>query len=170
MALTTLGSVARMAGPKLLNFLKGDLKTGELVGRLAPDLIFAGINTAMTPGNALEKATAGVTDFTMSGLTGLAAGNAARKFGMGRDASGYVDMAASMLGAYGAYPVSSGITRGIDKLTGGPGMTSYEKMAEKDKQAYTDQIQQATLQKLGLLPGVNPQYVGDPYLQQLGMG
>ena len=106
----------------------------------------------------------------MSGLTGLAAGNAARRLGASQNLSGYVDMGASLAGAYGAYPVSNAISRGVDKLTGGPGMTTYEKMAQEDQQAYAQQIQQATLQKLGLVPGINPQYVGDPYLQQLGMG
>ena len=165
-----IGNVIRMAGPKLLNFLKGDLNNAQLLGRLAPDIAFAGVNMAMTPGNIGEKATAGITDLAMSGLTGLAAGNAARRLGASQNAAGYVDMAASLAGAYGAYPVSTAITRGVDKLTGGPGMTTYEKMAQEDQQAYAAQIQQATLEKLGLLPGVNPQYVSDPYLAQLGMG
>ena len=55
-------------------------------------------------------------------------------------------------------------------MSGGPGMTTYEKMAQQEQEAYANQIQQATLQNLGLVPGINPQYVGNSYLQQLGMG
>ena len=56
-----IANVVRMAGPKLLNFLKGDLTNAQLLGRLAPDIAFAGVNMAMTPGNVGEKATAGLT-------------------------------------------------------------------------------------------------------------
>ena len=121
-----IGNALRMAGPRLFNFLKGDLTDQELLGRLAPDLGFAAINMAMTPGNIGEKATAGVTDFTLSGLAGLGAGSAARKLGASKGMSGYIDMGTSMAGAYGAYPVSAAITRGVDKAMGGPGLTSYE--------------------------------------------
>ena len=166
-----IANALRLAGPKLINFLKGDLTDAQLLGRLAPDIAFAGVNMAMTPGGVVEKGTAGITDLAMSGLTGLAAGNAARRFaGASRDVAGYVDMAASLGGAYAAYPVSNAITRGIDKVSGGPGMTTYEKMAQQEQEAYANQIQQATLQNLGLVPGINPQYVGNSYLQQLGMG
>ena len=165
-----IGQALRMAGPRLFNFLKGDLNNAQLARRLAPDALFAGINMAMTPGNAGEKATAGLTDFALSGLSGLAAGNVARRLGAGADLQGTADMLASFGGAYAAYPISSGITKTIDKATGGPGLTSYEKMAQKDQEAYADQIRQATLQSLGLVPGINPQYVGNDYLAQLGMG
>ena len=68
-----IANALRLAGPKLINFLKGDLTNAQLLGRLAPDIAFAGVNMAMTPGGVVEKGTAGITDLAMSGLTGLAA-------------------------------------------------------------------------------------------------
>ena len=153
-----------MAGTKLFNFLRGNLNSGQLLGRLAPDLGFAALNMATTPGGIGEKATAGITDFTMSGLAGLAAGNAARKLGASQDIAGLVDMGASLAGAYAAYPVSNTITRGVDKLTGGPGMTTYEKMAQAQQEELEKQMRAKILQEYGL---GTPQ---STYLQQLGMG
>lgn len=165
-----IANAARMAGQKLLTFLKGDLTTTQLRNRLAPDAGFALVNAAMTPGDFGEKATAGMTDFLMSGGAGLAAGNLARNMGAGPGTASTADLIASFAGGYGSYPVSSAITRGIDKATGGPGLTSYEKLAEKDREAYAEQIRQQTLSAAGLIPGINPQYLGNPYLAQLGLG
>lgn len=37
-----IGQAFRMAGPKLFNFLKGDLTNAQLLRRLTPDALFAG--------------------------------------------------------------------------------------------------------------------------------
>ena len=159
---------ARFAGPKLFKFLKGELTNEDLIGRLAPDLAFATLNAAMTPGSVVDKGVAGVTDFTMSGLGGLAAGGIARKVGVPKAFTGYVDMGASVAGGYGSYPVSAAITRGIDKVTGGPGLTGYEKLAQQEQEAFADEIRNNTLVQLGLVRP-NPQYVGQDYLASLGL-
>ena len=63
-----------------------------------------------------------------------------------------------------------GITRGLDKMTGGPGLTDFEKMAQKDQEKFIEQIQRETLANAGLIPGLNPAYYGQSdYLAQLGL-
>ena len=73
-------------------------------------------------------------------------------------------MLASFGGAYAAYPVSNSITRAADKLTGGPGLTTIEKMGVAQQEEMEKQMRSQILQELGL---------GSPksmYLEQLGLG
>ena len=166
-----IGQALRMAGPKLFNFLKGDLSRADIIGRLVPEAAIAGLYTTMSPGTPAEKAVEFVTDVGLSGLTGLAAGGAARKLGANRDISGLADNIGSIAGGFAAWPASELAVRGLDKLTGGPGMTSYEKLGQKERQEYEKQLREQILSQYGLISGINPQqYGGDSYLAQLGLG
>ena len=169
-------TVARMAAhPKVLaqigNFLKGDLTIPQLLkNRLGLDAAFALFQGATTPGGLDEKIISGVTDFGLSAGSGLVAGGAARHLGAGRDLEAATDMIASMAGAYAAYPAGMAINRAIDKATGGPGLTDFEKMAQKDQEKLIEDIRNQTLQSVGYLPGVNPAYTSQSdYLAQLGL-
>ena len=166
-----IGTALRKAGPKLFKFLKGDLSTADFIGRLVPEAAIAGIYTAMSPGTPAEKAIEFVTDVGMSGLAGLGAGGVARKLGANKDISGLADNIGSIAGGFAAFPASEMAVRGFDRLTGGPGLTSYEKLGQKERQAYEQQLREQILAQYGLISGINPQYYGaDPYLEQLGLG
>ena len=107
-----IGTVLRMAGPRLFKFLKGDLSRADIVGRLVPEAAIAGLYATMSPGTPAEKAIEFVTDVGMSGLTGLAAGGAARKLGANRDVSGLADNIGSIAGGFAAFPASEMAVRG----------------------------------------------------------
>ena len=164
--------VARMAG-QLFKFLKGNQPTKDfLLQRLGPDAFFAVVNAGMTPGGLDDKAIAGITDFGLSAGTGLVAGRTARAMGAGPGTETFVDLIGSYGGAMAAYPAGMSLTRAADKLTGGPGLTDFEKMAQKDQEAFIEQIQREALENAGLIPGLNPAYysAGNDYLAQLGLG
>ena len=168
-----LGFALRKAGPALANFLKGDMTTGQLVkNRLLTDAGFAALQGLTTPGGFDDKFISGATDFGLSAGSGLFAGGIARKLGAGRGVQNFVDQGASIAGAYAGYPVGIELTRAADKLTGGPGLTGFEKMAQKDHEQLIASIQEQTLANAGLIPGLNPAYYssGSDYLAQLGIG
>ena len=131
----------------------------DIAGRLGPDAAFATLHAAQMPGDIGDKLIAGATDFTMSGLTGLAAGRATN--------SGIVDQLASIGGAYAGMPVADAVMRGKDKLTGGKGMTPYEKLSLEQQEALRQQITEQVMSSYGLLPSVRSQYITDP---STGMG
>ena len=171
-----VASAARMAmNPTVLSkigqFLKGSQPLKEfLTYRILPDAGFAALNAATTPGGLDDKLIAGVTDFGLSAGTGLVTGGLARKFGASPGVENLVDMMGSYGGAMAAYPAGMALTRAADKLTGGPGMTDFEKMAQRDQEQFIRNIQEQTLANAGLIPGLNPAYYGQSdYLAQLGL-
>ena len=168
--------IARMAAnPNVLKSIGHFLKGGQplkdfLLYRIAPDAGFAALNAVQTPGGLDDKLIAGITDFGLSAGSGLVAGGAARKFGADQGLENLVDMFASYGGAMASYPAGMALTRAADKMTGGPGLTDFEKMQQKDQQAYVDQIRQEALAAAGYFPGTNPAYYGQSdYLTQLGL-
>ena len=169
------GMAARMAmNPSVLSkigsFLKGSQPMKDfLMYRIAPDAGFAALNAATTPGGLDDKLIAGITDFGLSAGSGLVGGGVARRMGAGQGTENLVDMFTSMGGAYAAYPAGMAITRAADKMTGGPGMTDFEKMAQKDQEQYVKQIQEQTLQAAGYIPGMNSPAYDSNYLASLGL-
>jgi hypothetical protein len=179
-------TVARMAmNPSILSkigkFLTqgGTLSKPDIIGRLAPEAAFAGIYAAMSPGTLPEKALEFATDLTLSGGLGLVAGGAARNIGVRnkmdpqklRDMSGLADNIGSIAGGIAAWPTSEALIRGIDKVSGGPGMTSYEKLGRKEQERYEEQLRDSILAQYGLVSGINPEMYGAPtYLDSLGLG
>ena len=168
-------TVARMAmNPSILskigNFLKGGLTMKELVQqRLLMDAGIATFQGFTTPGGLDEKLIAAGTDFALSAGSGLVAGGAARRMGAGQTGEFMADQAASIAGGFAAYPAGNALIRAKDALTGGPGLTSFEKMAQEDQKKIIEQIQQQTLQAAGYFPGMNSPAYDSNYLANLGL-
>ena len=172
MAAATIGRMAMNPSVlgKIGHFLKGDMPMKQfLLQRLGLDAGIAVIQGATTPGGLDEKLIAGVTDFGLSAGSGLVAGGAARKMGADQLAEGTADMIASFAGGYAAYPAGNALIRAKDALTGGPGLTSFEKMAQEDQKKMIEQIQQQTLQTAGYIPGMNSPAYDSNYLASLGL-
>ena len=178
--------VARMAmNPGVLKSIgrfltqEGTLKRSDIIGRLVPEAAIAGLYATMSPGTLPEKALEFGTDLALSGGLGLAAGGAARNIGVKRgvdpqklrDVTGMVDNIGSIAGGFAAWPTSEALIRGIDKVSGGPGMTSYEKLSRKEQERYEQELRNSILAQYGLVSGINPEMYGAPsYLEQLGLG
>jgi len=162
-------SKARMAGNALKwLFSKPGKNVGDarqtmnaldIAARLGPDAVFSTMAAASTPGDLSDKLIVGATDFVGSGLTGLAAGRATN--------SALVDQIGSIAGAYGSMPVADLAMRGKDKITGGGGMTPYERLSIEQQELMRDQITQQVMQAYGLVPGTRDRYFSDP---TTGMG
>ena len=118
----------------------------RLAGRLGPDALFATINAVQTPGDLTDKLTAGATQFLMETGLGLSAG----KLTKNQQLSDLLDLGGSIVGGYSSMPVSDTLLRGKDKLTGGPGLTPYEKLSLAQQQELAQQIEQQVLQAYGI--------------------
>ena len=162
-----LGGVLRMAGNALLRGMQdqaGKVTAQSVLGRLAPDMAFGMLAAAQTPGDLGDKSIAGITQALGGGLGGaFITGSTGGKLGMlGELVGGY---GGDMLGM----AVGDNIQRAKDKLTGGEGLTAYERMSRDEQQRFANSIRNETLAGLGLgigyLPGAQDQYLAD-----LGMG
>ena len=131
----------------------------DIAQRLGPDAVFSTMAAASTPGDLGDKLLVGATDFVGSGLTGLAAGRATN--------SALVDQIASVGGAYGSMPVADTAMRLKDKVTGGEGLTPYERLSVEQQEQMRQQITQQVMQAYGLVPGTRDRYFSDP---TTGMG
>ena len=148
-----LQKVAKFLGPKNLLTVTDD-KTGlirtmgplEMAFRLGPDAGFALLNAIQTPGDLGDKLAVGGTQFLMETGLGLSAGKLAKN----QQLSGLLDMGGSIVGGYGSMPVSDMLLRGKDKLTGGQGLTPYEKLSLAQQQELAQQIEQQVLQAYGI--------------------
>ena len=135
----------------------------EIVGRLAPDAIFGVLEGTMTPGDLGDKIIAGSGAAIGGGLGGLALG----KLGGNTPAGFLLDMGGSIGGDMAGRMASDQILRGKDAISGGKGMTPYEKMSEKQMQEMVQSGRMQALAELGLLPSSTQQALVDPYT---GMG
>lgn len=166
-----IGQALRMAGPKLLNFLKGDMTNRQLLYRLAPDAFFSGMAAVQTPGDLTDKAIVGLTDLALSAGGGLAAGGVGAKLGLNKELDFMADLGGSTIGAYSSLPVSNQLMRAKDALMGGKGESPYERLGSAERKQFEEQMRQQILQQYGLVPGARPEYYGgDSYLAQLGLG
>lgn len=149
-----LGKVGRFAGAIFTNPATGKfMGYGPLAARLAPDLMFGGLEAAMTPGDIGDKLIAGGSTAIGGSLGGLSLG----RLGGKNEALGYVlDMAGSIGGDMGGRVIGENIQRGKDKLSGGKGQTPYERLSEEDRKQLEELIRQdqtgKLLAELGLLP------------------
>ena len=148
-----LGKVAKYLGPRNLLTVTDDA-TGlvramnplEIAFRLGPDAGFAVLNAVQTPGDLGDKLAVGGTQFLMETGLGLSAGKLAKNSAV----SGLLDMGGSVVGGYSSMPVSDMILRGKDKITGGEGLTPYEKLSVAQQTALAQQIEQQVLQAYGI--------------------
>ena len=160
---------ARMAG-KLMNLLKAGMgrapdeaiRIRDIAGRFGPDAAFGVLAATQTPGDAFDKATAfagstlggGGGGLLLSGLTG-------NKMPM------VSEMAGSFLGDYAGMHASEALQRGKDKVTGGEGLSAYERMGKEQQDAFAEQLKQQILTQYGLIPGTREQYA---YGNDQGLG
>ena len=148
-----LGKVAKYLGPRNLLTVTDDatglvraMNPVEIAFRLVPDAGFAVLNAVQTPGDLGDKLAVGGTQFLMETGLGLSAGKLAKNSAV----SGLLDMGGSVVGGYSSMPVSDMILRGKDKITGGEGLTPYEKLSVAQQAALAQQIEQQVLQAYGI--------------------
>ena len=152
----------RFAGDAL-KWLFKDMGPGEITMRLAPDLMFGGLEAAMTPGDLGDKIIAGTGSALGGSMGGVLLGKAGGSGALGT----VLDMAGSIGGDMIGREASSAILRGKDKLMGGQGQTPYEKMSEQQQLELLQAGKTQALAELGLLPGNFQEYLVDP---STGMG
>ena len=152
----------RLAGSALKWLVKG-MDKGEIAMRLAPDLMFGGIEAAMTPGDIGDRVIAGTGSALGGSLGGVLLGKVGGKGALGTA----LDMAGSIAGDMVGREVSGAVLRGKDALGGGRGLTPYEKLGEKQQQELLEAGRTQVLAELGLLPGNLQEYLVDP---TTGMG
>lgn len=141
----------------------GGMNKGQIVGRLAPDIMFGGLAAATTPGDIGDKLIAGSASAVGGGLGGIALGRAGQRFG---DTAGFMaDMAGSIGGDYAGMMVGDTLQRGKDRLMGGAGQTAYERMSAEQQAQFAEQIRRQTLAGAGLVPGVR-----DEFMYENGLG
>ena len=154
-----IGKVGRFAGNSIkslfnlpgTNKYMGNMMLGE---RLVPELLYGGMEVAMTPGDIGDKLIAGGSTALGGGLGGLALGRLGGKnVAMGR----LLDMAGSIGGDMGGRVVAEKLQQGKDIAMGGKGQTPYERLSAQDREALENMIRQdqtgKLLAELGLLPG-----------------
>ena len=159
-----LGSIGRFAGDALRKGLLGTAVKGTqgeqlraLTARLAPDAAFGILAATQTPGDITDKTIAGLTQAAGGALGGAGLSGA---FGGG-------NMATELIGGYGGdmlgMMLGDNLQRAKDKLTGGEGLTAYERLGKEQQQQHAQQV----LAQAGLatLPGYQDQYLAD-----LGLG
>ena len=137
----------------------GGLKTMsaiELAGRLGPDVLFAGISAATTPGDLTDKAIVAGTQLAGGVGGGLLAGKLTKNQAL----SGVLDIGGSIAGDFASMPVADALMRGKDKVSGGKGQTPFERLSEEQQMQLAQQIEQQVLQAYGLMPGTRDQYLG----------
>ena len=157
--------LGRAAGAALglgANLFKG-MSKADIAMRLAPDAMFGVLEGTMTPGDLGDKVIAGAGSALGGGLGGLALGRLGGPGAMGT----VLDMAGSIGGDMLGREASTAILRGKDKLSGGQGLSPYEKMSEEQTKAMIQSGRAQALAELGLLPGSYQGYLTDP---TTGMG
>jgi len=153
MAGDALTKLAKFLGPKNLLSVTDEttkasrlMKPMEMAFRLGPDAGFAVLNAVQTPGDLGDKLVAGGTQFLMETGLGLSAG----KLTKNPELSGLLDMGGSVIGGYSSMPVSDALLRAKDKLSGGEGLTPYEKLSVSQQNQLAQQIEQQVLNAYGL--------------------
>ena len=152
----------RFAG-NALKYLFKDMGKGEIAMRIAPDLMFGGIEAAMTPGDIADKAIAGAGSALGGSMGGLALGRLGGPGALGT----VLDMAGSIGGDMIGREGATAILRGKDKLSGGQGLSPYEKMSQQQQLEMLQAGRTQALAELGLLPGGYQENLTDP---TTGMG
>lgn len=154
----TLSTGGRFAGNALKSLFKVPgtnqfMKADELTLRLLPDILFGGIEGAMTPGDLGDKLIAGTSTAVGGSLGGLGLG---RLGGRNQVLGTGLDIGGSILGDFAGRSVGDQIQRGKDKLAGGQGLTAYERLGEEDRKKLEQMIREdqtgRILAELGLLP------------------
>ena len=164
--LGTLSKLHRPAGAAL-NFLFKGQGPGEIAMRVTPDILFGGLEAAMTPGDITDKAIAGLSSATGGVTGGLLLGKLGGKNPM---LSTALDMAGSIGGDFAGRAVGDSVMRGKDLVMGGKGQNPYERLSEEQQQLMMQDAKAQVLAELGLLPGGYQTALVDPTLAMNGLG
>jgi hypothetical protein len=156
MAGQSLGSAAFKGG--LGKAIFGQMGKGEIIGRLAPDVMFGGLAALQTPGDVGDKLIAGGTSALGGALGGIGLSRGASRLGINGMGNYMADMAGSIGGDVIGMGIGDGLMRGKDKLAGGTGQTPYERMSAEQQAQFADQIRRQTLAGAGLIPGMQERY------------
>ena len=152
--LTKVNPFARKAMQSLANMSSQD-KT-NLAFRVFPDIAFAGLETYLNPGDAVEKGLAGLG----SGGGSLAGGIALSKLAGKNQALGtLLDIVGSIGGDMGGRYLSDMTARGYNKLKGGEALTAYERMGAEQQKQFKEEVEAQLLAELGLLPSSTQQFL-----------
>jgi len=136
---------------------------GDIALRLGPDAVFGIMEGAMTPGDLGDKIIAGTGSAVGGAMGGLALG----KLGGNSPLGAMLDMGGSIGGDMLGRATADQILRGKDKISGGQGLTPYEKMSEQQQLQMLQAGRTQALAELGLLPSSYQQHLVDP---STGMG
>ena len=158
-----VGAATRMAGDAMFrsgigNAIFGQMGKGEIMGRLAPDVMFGGMAALQTPGDIGDKLIAGGTSALGGGLGGIALSRGASRLGINGMGNYMADMAGSIGGDVVGMGIGDTLMRGKDAIGGGPGQTPYERMSAEQQKQFAAQIRQQTLSGAGAIPGVQERY------------
>jgi len=151
----------RKAGTRLAD-AAGDNNVDRLM-TFAPDVVFGGLTALNTPGDLGDKLIAGGSDAVLSGLggVGLTAAIGPKRLGKYRILA---DFAGGTGGSFAAMAVGDNLMRAKDSLAGGKGQTPFERLSEKEREEY----EQNLLAQYGLAGYNLTQY--DPFFQANGLG
>ena len=160
-----LGLVKRFAmNPKVLKFIKpalaneaGQITAGSLAGRFAPDALFGVLAATQTPGDAIDKGAAFLGSTLGGGLGG--AGVTALTGGRLKQVG---ELVGGLAGDYVGQMGGDSVQRLKDKLTGGEGLTAFERLSAEQQKEFAQQLQAQILAQYGLLPGTREQYAVIP--------
>ena len=168
LAIPGLGMAAKNVAPRMAgdamfksgigNAIFGNMAKGDIMGRLAPDVMFGGMAALQTPGDIGDKLIAGGTSALGGGLGGIALSRGASRLGIEGMGNYVADIAGSFGGDVVGMGIGDNLMRGKDKIAGGVGQTPYERMSADQQAQFAEQIRRQTLAGAGLVPGVQDRY------------
>ena len=135
----------------------------DIALRLGPDALFGVMEGTMTPGDLGDKIIAG----SGSAIGGAVGGLALGRLGGNSPLGAMLDMGGSIGGDMIGRAASEQILRGKDRLSGGEGLSPYEKMGQQQQLEMLQAGRTQALAELGLLPSSYQQALVDP---STGMG
>lgn len=149
----------RPAGQALKWLFKGSSK-GDIALRVLPDAAFGVLEAVNTPGDIVDKTVAGLGSATGGVMGGIALG----KLGGNNQAiTNLLDMGGSIGGDMLGRMTAEQIQRGKDAMTGGQGLSAYERAGLEYEEALKKQMREQILAELGVA-----QPTVDPSMVQLG--
>ena len=135
----------------------------DIALRLGPDAMFGVMEGAMTPGDLGDKIIAGSGSAIGGAMGGLALG----KLGGNSPLGAMLDMGGSIGGDMLGRATSDQVLKAKDKISGGEGLTPYEKMGQQQQMEMLQAGKVQALAELGLLPSGYQSHLTDP---STGMG
>ncbi|MAA76855.1 MAG: hypothetical protein CML73_02325 [Rhodobiaceae bacterium] len=154
------------AGPiakAVLNFLKTNAGStaAERAFRIIPDAGFGLLAATQTPGDLTDKVIAGGTQALGGILGGIGTVGGLRMIKGLKDSHNVLnlaDMAGSVAGDFAGMAVGDSLMKTKDTLMGGSGLTPYERLGEREREAYAQALKQQMLAQYGFIPGTREQY------------